>query len=55
MAEGVIGSLEEIRSVIKASEDIRRFEPQKLDERWGKRYTGTIGKISGIGDWRMLC
>ena len=32
MAEGVIGSLEEIRSVIKASEDIRRFEPQKPDE-----------------------
>ena len=32
MAEGVIGSLEEIRSVIKASEDIRRFEPQRPDE-----------------------
>lgn len=37
MAEGVIGSLEEIRSVIKASEDIRRFEPQKPDE-WESVY-----------------
>lgn len=31
MAEGVIGSGRN-RSVIKASEDIRRFEPQKPDE-----------------------
>ena len=28
MAEGAVGSLEEIRSVIKASEEIRRFDPQ---------------------------
>ena len=33
MAEGAVGSLEEIRSVIKASEEIRRFDPQD-GERW---------------------
>ena len=37
MAEGAVGSLEEIRSVIKASEEIRRFDPQD-GERWEEAY-----------------
>ena len=37
MAEGAVGGLEEIRSVIKASEEIRRFEPQDR-ARWEEAY-----------------